>query len=138
MEKIKPCPFCGNVNSPRLMTRHGKDGWRNQYYILCDYDDGGCGASSGWCHSQEEAIACWNCREEIQWINADIKLPENSDAVLAILQYAPKWADHITIMMAMCRYDGTNWLRDGSRMRDYIQVIYWKPLPEYPEEFRNE
>ena len=59
---LKYCPFCGN-EVVRLITRHGIDGWRDRYYILCDYNDGGCGASGGWYHSSNEAVACWNRRE---------------------------------------------------------------------------
>lgn len=62
--EIKECPFCGSTEAPRLYTRHGKDGWRDQYYVLCDWNDGGCGASSGWYHYKSEAIAMWNMRKE--------------------------------------------------------------------------
>lgn len=60
--KLKPCPFCGSTDAPRLYTRHGKDGWRDRYMVLCDYDDGGCGSSSGWYHYPGEAVECWNRR----------------------------------------------------------------------------
>lgn len=61
MTELKYCPFCGN-EVVRLIKRYGVDGWRNKYYISCDYNDGGCGASSGWYHSPEEAVECWNRR----------------------------------------------------------------------------
>ena len=64
MEKLKPCPFCGEYGSVRLMTRHGKDGWRDRFYVLCEYDSGGCGASGGWYHTKEEAIEAWNRRAD--------------------------------------------------------------------------
>lgn len=63
MSELKPCPFCGSGDAPRLMTRHGKDGWRDRYYVLCDYSDGGCRSSSGWYHYIEEAVECWNMRK---------------------------------------------------------------------------
>lgn len=60
MADLKPCPFCGS--EPTLMVRKGKDGWRDRYYVLCDYSDGGCGASGGWYHYATEAIEVWNRR----------------------------------------------------------------------------
>ena len=60
MKPIKRCPFCGNY--ARIIIRQGKDGWRDRYSVLCDYENGGCGAESGWYHSREEAIDSWNKR----------------------------------------------------------------------------
>lgn len=60
--ELKPCPFCGEKESVRLMKRYGKDGWQDRYYVLCEYDNGGCGAESGWCYSEAEAIFAWNTR----------------------------------------------------------------------------
>ena len=59
-DKLKPCPFCGN--EPTLIVYRGKDGWRDRYAVLCRYDDGGCGAESGWYHYEEETIEAWNRR----------------------------------------------------------------------------
>ena len=59
--KIEPCPFCG-YKKPVLMTRHGQDGWRDRFYVLCDYTLGGCGASGQWNHYADEAIEAWNRR----------------------------------------------------------------------------
>lgn len=61
MDKLKPCPFCGNKDVT-LMTRRGKDGWRDRFFVLCDYNDGGCGASGGWYHYPDEAVEAWNRR----------------------------------------------------------------------------
>ena len=58
--KLKPCPFCGN--EPTIIVRKGKDGWRDRYSVLCDYEHGGCGAESGWYHYESEAIEAWNRR----------------------------------------------------------------------------
>ena len=60
--KLKPCPFCGMTYPVNLMCRKGKDGWRDKYFVLCEYDSGGCGAESGWYHSIEEAEEAWNRR----------------------------------------------------------------------------
>lgn len=60
-EKLRPCPFCGN-EKPVLMTRRGQDGWRDYFYVLCDYNDGGCGASGQWNHYTDLAVEAWNRR----------------------------------------------------------------------------
>ena len=62
MSVLKPCPFCGSGDAPRLYTRHGKDGWRDRYMVICDYDDGGCGSCSGWYTTIGDTIECWNTR----------------------------------------------------------------------------
>lgn len=63
MEELKPCPFCGN-KQPVMMTRRGQDGWRDYFYVLCDYNDGGCGASGQWNHYADLAAEAWNTREK--------------------------------------------------------------------------
>ena len=61
MGKLKQCPFCG-FRRAQLITIKGEDGFRDRYAVRCDYEDGGCGAESGWRHSKEEAIEIWNQR----------------------------------------------------------------------------
>lgn len=58
---LKPCPFCGK-NAVVLTRQKGENGWRDWYYVLCDYDFGGCGASGGWRHYAQEAVDVWNTR----------------------------------------------------------------------------
>lgn len=57
---LKKCPFCGGEGT--VIIRKGKDGWRDRYAVLCDYNYGGCGAESGWYHYEEEAVESWNRR----------------------------------------------------------------------------
>lgn len=59
--KLKPCPFCGN-DDPTITMRKGKDGWRDRYAVLCDYEDNGCGAEGPWYHTEREAVDAWNRR----------------------------------------------------------------------------
>ena len=60
--KLKPCPFCGYRERVFVTVRLGQDGWRDSYYVLCDYYEGGCGASGGVYHTEEEAVEAWNRR----------------------------------------------------------------------------
>lgn len=55
------CPFCGKTE-PKLRIIGGGDRFRDRYCVVCDYDEGGCGAEGGWRHSPSEALACWNER----------------------------------------------------------------------------
>lgn len=59
---LRACPFCGFMESVDIRCKPGKDGWRARYYVLCDYDEGGCGAAGGERHSVAEAVGCWNER----------------------------------------------------------------------------
>ena len=59
---MRPCPFCGSKDAPKIAKRYGANGWRDRYAILCDYEDGGCGSESGWYHELAEAVGCWNMR----------------------------------------------------------------------------
>lgn len=61
-EELKPCPFCGDDEAPLVVVRRGKDGWRDRFLVLCDYEHGGCGGSSGWYHYEPEAVGAWNRR----------------------------------------------------------------------------
>ena len=55
-EKLKHCPFCGKTEPLRIY----KD---EQYWqIVCVYAFDGCGSSSAWYTSIEEAISSWNNR----------------------------------------------------------------------------
>jgi len=64
MGKVKRCPFCGKPD-PVLRTykADGKKLFLDRFSVLCRWDDGGCGAESGWYHSPEEAVAMWNQRK---------------------------------------------------------------------------
>ena len=62
--QLKCCPFCGQKEALNIITRLGKDGWRDRYCVQCSYDHGGCGAESGHYHSIKEALDAWNKRGE--------------------------------------------------------------------------
>jgi hypothetical protein len=63
-EKLKPCPFCGGE---ARITIHEVDQkpfmyFTRRYAILCDWNNGGCGAEGLHSKIKEEAIQAWNKR----------------------------------------------------------------------------
>lgn len=61
LPKILPCPFCG-FKSPHISAHPGTSGFRDRYSVLCDYQDGGCGADGSWHHERADAVEAWNQR----------------------------------------------------------------------------
>ena len=61
IEKIKECPFCG-ADVPVVQLIKEKNGNNWQYQIICNYNLGGCGASSCYEKEPEEAVKAWNRR----------------------------------------------------------------------------
>ena len=72
MNELKPCPFCGGtrlfvgtVAEIEMQDENHEDYVfnRQHYAVVCNYNDGGCGASSGVVYKSEEgAIEAWNRR----------------------------------------------------------------------------
>lgn len=73
--KLKPCPFCGNKFAPMVCTiakaeNTNQEEYRykfdsSHYLAVCDYMNGGCGASTGGMYTTPEAAAeAWNCRAD--------------------------------------------------------------------------
>lgn len=65
---LKPCPFCGNKAAPQIMDQN-QALWRDPDYdgdlrivVCCAARNGGCGASTGFCDNDDEAVAAWNRR----------------------------------------------------------------------------
>lgn len=63
--KLAPCPFCGNTKlfvgtEMEILTDENEIG--GGYTVCCDYTQGGCGATSGYRETKEEAISVWNKR----------------------------------------------------------------------------
>lgn len=60
------CPFCGQ--SVQVLITEEKDG-RNYYSIVCDAQEGGCGASTGKYADPLDAVLMWNVRpEDFEWL----------------------------------------------------------------------
>lgn len=66
-EKLKPCPFCGSVESSLFMLGD------SQKQVVCSINAAGCGASSGWHDKKKRAIAAWNTRADQSAIDAAVK-----------------------------------------------------------------
>lgn len=81
MDKLNVCPFCGkdvaevssvrdceecaNFESemcPEFEKRNEVDTAICGKFIVCNFNRGGCGASSGWYPTVEEAVVAWNKR----------------------------------------------------------------------------
>lgn len=70
--ELKPCPFCGksvahvdSIANHEMMDEHESNySWSSTHYdVVCDYHNGGCGASTGKGNATpEEAIEAWNRR----------------------------------------------------------------------------
>ena len=70
--KLRECPFCGGRNifvgtiaEIRMIEKDHPDYWNESTYfqVVCDWTEGGCGASSGGgIHTKEQAIEAWNRR----------------------------------------------------------------------------
>ena len=78
--ELDACPFCGKETSLRFSNcqemracedfRQCKDG--HYLSVVCSLARGGCGASSGFFPTAEEAAAAWNRRPEITIDGAEI------------------------------------------------------------------
>lgn len=66
MSELKNCPFCGNKNiildddnDPAVYVLQSE-----LHIVVCDFNQGGCGASTGWEATKEQAIKAWNQRHD--------------------------------------------------------------------------
>ena len=73
MTELKPCPFCGKTNlfvgtEEEIELQDEEDeNYRvnsHTYCVCCDMHKGGCGASSGFRFTVDEAIEAWNRRAD--------------------------------------------------------------------------
>ena len=72
MIELHKCPFCGKITPVKVATaaemgdcKHAEDCNElecTSYCVVCDYTDGGCGASGRYARSPEEAAEAWNRR----------------------------------------------------------------------------
>lgn len=133
---LKPCPFCGDNEAPLVVVRRGKDGWRDRFLVLCDYEHGGCGGSSGWYHYEPEAVGAWNRRATAadaepkqRWIPVTERPPEEPGEY--IVAYHPCHWDFVepSVKVGIDTFRGkTAWAK-----RKYQRVIAWQEKPEPPK-----
>ena len=133
MDELKPCPFCGT--EPTVIVRRGKAGWRDKFAVLCDHEQGGCGAESGWYHNEEEAVETWNKRvgapdNNVGWISVKDRLPEEDRVVLATVH----WEKHEHFCVEAAMLIGGEWYSTADllniSLKDSLKVIAWQYLPE--------
>ena len=65
-ERLNPCPFCGSTTAP-YVTRYWNDELKRyeefQWQVICNFNAGGCGGSSGVRGDEHLAIELWNGRD---------------------------------------------------------------------------
>ena len=69
--ELKPCPFCGKTVA-KLSNCKDLEDCENfeecgcdeiMHTVVCNWNNGGCGASTGYRKTENEAIEAWNRRE---------------------------------------------------------------------------
>ena len=152
MDKLKPCPFCGETQFIDIYGIYDKNGDVIGDHITC----GGCMA-----HfqvedavKQDEVIAGWNRRVEETppqgWISVEDSLPPEHDTIFAKLYGTDKWrnvmfrkmSDDVRVVKVF--RDGTRrvhhdhtvdgvWASERKGPDTYGHVTHWMANPELPE-----
>ena len=58
---IQNCEMCANFEDEEMCPSYEECGYG--HFIVCNVNNGGCGASTGWYQTVEEAINAWNRRD---------------------------------------------------------------------------
>lgn len=70
-EELKPCPFCGKsvaecktCAEAELLDELNEiyPEWNKKFCVVCNFNKGGCGSSTGAHDTPEDAIKAWNRR----------------------------------------------------------------------------
>ena len=63
--EIKPCPFCGGKEITVCTTEDlGHYNVEFGFFCVCDARRCGCGASTGWSETEDDAMDDWNRRAD--------------------------------------------------------------------------
>lgn len=85
--ELAPCPFCGRWE-PVLtdcQELQACETWKRcpavSHYkaVVCSIAGGGCGASSGFWPTDEEAVRAWNRRAELEAVHKWLNDPHQND-----------------------------------------------------------
>ena len=66
-ERLRPCPFCGSAVAPyvgKYWNEATCNYEENQWHVVCNFNQSGCGGSSGVRDSEFRAIELWNRRAD--------------------------------------------------------------------------
>jgi hypothetical protein len=134
--ELNPCPFCGSTTAPTVMNQNEaqwlyNDAENLSMVVCCAAKKFGCGASTGFCDTAEQAVEAWN-RRASDWIPCSERMPENGQRVL-IRSSSNRFFD--VIYHSDIQYPNFTLKIFGHTYAwDYRDVISWKPLPYPPEE----
>jgi Lar family restriction alleviation protein len=77
MSELKSCPFCGkqvalidNCHELEDCENFERCEATGYYAVVCDVNEGGCGASGGYARTEQEAVAAWNRRAQPDHVGA--------------------------------------------------------------------
>lgn len=122
--KLKPCPFCGSITAPTVMNQNEAQWLDNDIdeedlgmVVCCATRKHGCGASTGFCDTAEQAAKAWNKRAP-DWIPCSERLPE-SDCCVRV-------ATESGLVLQTCFSKSENRFVGISRT---VKVTCWMPLP---------
>ena len=59
---VADCELCANFEEEEVCEAYEESGSCGMKFVVCAFNAGGCGASSGWHKTEQEAIDAWNNR----------------------------------------------------------------------------
>lgn len=128
--KLRGCPFCGKsvayiADCHELQDCKNFEACEGEGYVsvVCNFNKGGCGASSGYFRTTEEAIFAWNRRAD-GWIPVSERMPEEYTMVLV-------WEGDYAFRAE--RAEGKWYEATNEPISEHINITHWMPLPPAPD-----
>ncbi len=135
---LLPCPFCGSITAPTVMNQNEAQWLDNDIdeedlsmVVCCATRKHGCGASTGFCDTAEQAAKEWNTRAS-GWIPCSERLPGRFDSVLLAILSKNGYGE-------LAYYVTIGGMKNGTEFESYTgdiceceTVTHWIPLPEPP------